>query len=389
MKKIFYFALLVSGCLFTASCSSDNDYSDKFSSVQVTEASTFIDAKGGTKTIKVNIDGVTATSADAWLTATANGNTISITATENLSRETRHTTVTIKASSGDQQIVSVSQMGTLFMLSEKSISLSDDPETASVGITHDAAEVSVESLTSWISAAYNAASNSVEITTAANNTGVPRTGYLTVTCGNYSETLTVNQFDFEKDVLGEYYFMYYRLVSGKYNFAYTTATLTEDALVLHMSSSLDFTIPVKFTNGKNEPWEVTVDFGNYVGPYATKSATYEAFIAFDRSNYNFLGRYPEFYFNNMGDSQAVLTIKANVEETEEGPYTWYGGDFEGEMNLDGDSYGDITHWNLLAMTAKEFSQDAYAGIILQMFYPGVQKIEMEESAAPRRAKQRK
>ena len=208
MKKIFYSVMLMAGCLFMASCNSDDDYVDKVSSVQVTEASTFISAKGGSETIKVNVSDITATAADAWLTTSVSGNVITVSAGENPSRETRHTTVTIKATNGDQQIVNVSQMGTIFIMNERTVSLSDDPETASVAITHDAANVVVNSLSSWISASWNDATSSVELTTQANKTGLGRTGYVEIVCGNYADTLSVEQYDFNNDVLGEYDFYY-------------------------------------------------------------------------------------------------------------------------------------------------------------------------------------
>ena len=151
MKKIFNLALLTLGCLLVFSCSND-DYVEKVSSVQVIDASTLIDAAGGTETITVNLQGVTATAADSWLSTSVSGNVITLTAEPNTSRETRHTSVTIKAANGDQQVVSVSQMGLLLVLAERKVALSDDAESASVAVEHTNGGITVNSLVKVVNA---------------------------------------------------------------------------------------------------------------------------------------------------------------------------------------------------------------------------------------------
>ena len=80
MKRVLYmFTLAVCGCLFLASCSSD-EYEDKVSSVVSTAADTQIPAIGGTKTITVTGQGITAAAEDSWLNVSVSGNTITVSA---------------------------------------------------------------------------------------------------------------------------------------------------------------------------------------------------------------------------------------------------------------------------------------------------------------------
>lgn len=102
------------------SCSSD-DYTEKVNSVQVESAETTIAAIGGTATIQVKGTGISATSAASWLSVAVDGNTIVATATANPMRESRATHITVTASNGDQQLVSVVQYGLVLSLSDSEI----------------------------------------------------------------------------------------------------------------------------------------------------------------------------------------------------------------------------------------------------------------------------
>jgi len=104
-------------------------------------------------------------------------------------------------------------------------------------------------------------------------------------------------------------------------------------------------------------------------------STYAAYLGFDNYQYNFLGRYPQFFFNDMDASMATLRIENHVDRN---GYTWYGGDFGGVMVFDGDEYGNISNWYILAMTAQSFSQQALAGSLLNMYYPYVEKASNDE-----------
>lgn len=137
MKKIYSICLAIAlGSLVLASCS-NNDYTEKTSSVQIIEAETNIPVAGGSKQFLV-VEGkvedvsavkniydykgvqsdeaaaakiLTASAADEWLSVSTEGNIITVTAGANDGMQTRHTLVTITGASGDKAIVNVCQAG--------------------------------------------------------------------------------------------------------------------------------------------------------------------------------------------------------------------------------------------------------------------------------------
>ena len=216
MKRVLYmFTLAVCGCLFLASCSSD-EYEDKVSSVVSTAADTQIPAIGGTKTITVTGQGITAAAEDSWLNVSVSGNTITVSAEANNSRESRHTIVVAKASNGDKAIINVSQMGTIFFVEDAKFDLDDEKRavTTNVMTSSPSQTVTVSSEDSWLTGTYNSQTGTLTVNVDANNTGVSRTGSLTVSSGDYNSVITITQTDFKKDVLGEYYFVYSKNVNG-------------------------------------------------------------------------------------------------------------------------------------------------------------------------------
>jgi len=376
MKKIFNLALLTLGCLLVFSCSND-DYVEKVSSVQVIDASTLIDAAGGTETITVNLQGVTATAADSWLSTSVSGNVITLTAEPNTSRETRHTSVTIKAANGDQQVVSVSQMGLLLVLAERKVELSDDAESASVAVEHTNGGITVNSLAPWITATFNSATSKVEIKTEANNSGLGRQGQVEVKCQNYTEILTVEQFDFQKDVLGDYYF-YYSRSATQAQWASLVATLTEESLILHIGTT-DFTIPITMPNQQASPYVVEVANEPFIGKYGD----YFCYLGFDAYKYNLLTRYPQYFFAYLSESSSKVTLALNDYGDGE---IYFDGQFEGTIVLDGDDLDAMTTWHILAMAEQTYAQATFLGPLLTMHYPQIEKITAgEETASPRRA----
>ena len=70
-------------------------------------------------------------------------------------------------------------------------------------------------------------------------------------------------------------------------------------------------------------------------------------------------------------------------------------DFAGEINFDGEEYGDISTWYILAMSQKEFAQANLVGSLSTMYWPYLEKVVKEEEGgakafakrgAPRRIK---
>ena len=117
MKKIYGLMALAMGVATLFSCS-DDDKSAAATGVQVTSAESTIKAAGGSANVEVDQNIASAYSTEGWLTVDFDGNKLSATAERNNSRESRYSTVVIKASENDSTIVSVSQLGTVFGYSD-------------------------------------------------------------------------------------------------------------------------------------------------------------------------------------------------------------------------------------------------------------------------------
>lgn len=386
------FTLAVCGCLFLASCSSD-EYEDKVSSVVSTAADTQIPAIGGTKTITVTGQGITAAAEDSWLNVSVSGNTITVSADANNSRESRHTIVVAKASNGDKAIINVSQMGTIFFVETAKFDLDDEKRTVTTNVmtSSPSQTVTVSSEDSWLTGTYNSQTGTLTVNVDANNTGISRTGSLTVSSGDYNSVITITQTDFKKDVLGEYYFVYSKNANGT-QWADLPAELTTNSLKLYLTEDSPLVIPIKMPNGNKAPYELTADFGSYLGDFTLQEKTYNCYLGFDNYEYNFLGRYAAYFFKYLGATQAAISLSMN---TEENGYVWFGGFGEGVVDVDGDEYGDISTWYILAMSQKEFAQANLVGSLSTMYWPYLEKVVKEEEGgakafakrgAPRRIK---
>lgn len=393
MKRVLYmFTLAVCGCLFLASCSSD-EYEDKVSSVVSTAADTQIPAIGGTKTITVTGQGITAAAEDSWLNVSVSGNTITVSADANNSRESRHTIVVAKASNGDKAIINVSQMGTIFFVETAKFDLDDEKRTVTTNVmtSSPSQTVTVSSEDSWLTGTYNSQTGTLTVNVDANNTGVSRTGSLTVSSGDYNSVITITQTDFKKDVLGEYYFVYSKNVNGT-QWVDIPAELTTNSLKLYLSEESPLVIPIKMPNGNKAPYELTADFGSYLGDFTLQEKTYNCYLGFDNDDYKFLSRYTAYFFKYMGATQATISLSMN---TEDNGYVWFGGFGEGVIDFDGEEYGDISTWYILAMSQKEFAQANLVGSLSTMYWPYLEKVVKEEEGgakafakrgAPRRIK---
>lgn len=117
MRKVYSIMLaMVVGVFFAVSCSESNDYTDKTSSVRVISATTEIPVAGGSGTIVVTGEGITAVADDPWLSTSVDGNVVTFFADSNDGLQSRNTIVTISGANGDKAIVNVSQKGLVLVL---------------------------------------------------------------------------------------------------------------------------------------------------------------------------------------------------------------------------------------------------------------------------------
>ena len=173
------------------SCSSD-DYTEKVNSVQVERAETTIAAAGGTATIQVTGTGIKATSAASWLSVAVNGNTIVATATANPMRESRATHVTVTASNGDEQLISVVQYGLVLSLSVGELDVNGSTQEYEIA-AETTVPLTVTSDVDWVIATYDAENHVINVTIMHNVDENPREGHITVQGEGVTETITIKQ----------------------------------------------------------------------------------------------------------------------------------------------------------------------------------------------------
>lgn len=210
MKKIYGLMALAMGVATLFSCS-DDDKSAAATGVQVTSAESTIKAAGGSANVEVDKNIVSAYSTEGWLTVDFDGNKLSATAERNNSRESRYSTVVIKASENDSTIVSVSQLGTVFGYSDPAgnVVMDNAGGKAQRYVQHNA-EFHVAKAPEWVTTSVKG--DSVYLDIAPNTTGDMRKGQVCMESGNYADTLYVTQASFEEGIAGDYRLYFYNAV---------------------------------------------------------------------------------------------------------------------------------------------------------------------------------
>ena len=201
---------LAMGVATLFSCS-DDDKSAAATGVQVTSAESTIKAAGGSANVEVDQNIASAYSTDGWLTVEFDGNKLSATAERNNSRESRYSTVVIKASENDSTIVSVSQLGTVFGYSDPAgnVVMDNAGGKAQRYVQHNA-EFHVAKAPEWVTTSVKG--DSVYLDIAPNTTGDMRKGQVCMESGNYADTLYVTQASFEEGIAGDYKLYFYNAV---------------------------------------------------------------------------------------------------------------------------------------------------------------------------------
>lgn len=189
----------------------DDDKSTAATGVQVTSAESTIKAAGGAANVEVDKNIVSAYSTEGWLTVDFDGNKVSASAERNNSRESRYSTLVIKASDNDSTIVSVSQLGTVFGYSDPAgnVVMDNAGGKAQRYVQHNA-EFHVAKAPEWVTTSVKG--DSVYLDIAPNTTGDMRKGQVCMESGHYADTLYVTQASFEEGIAGDYRLYFYNAV---------------------------------------------------------------------------------------------------------------------------------------------------------------------------------
>lgn len=195
MKKIFCFIALLAGVTMFTSCGEDDATYTAVPVLEVSNANVFFEAEGGTGSITVNASGNVSAVVESgsWLSASVSGNTVNLSAPLNSSLIGRSAKVVITAN-GTKAEVTATQKGSIYGLAEGWEYTVTDAADASVNVpvVHTEA-VFVESLTEWLTARFNDATNNIEVVAQSNESEEDRVGYVAFKTGIIKDTIAVTQ----------------------------------------------------------------------------------------------------------------------------------------------------------------------------------------------------
>lgn len=192
--------------LLTACGDDDPVYSSTADAITIVQNDLIFPAEGRTATLQVSAAGpVEASVSDTWCTASVSGNVIQVTAEPNPQFSGRTAILTLRSGQYSRQLP-IQQEGVVLdmplTVNGHYSPLSGDAFTFE--LVHDLPLLAVSSQ-SWIHPVVDG--NSVHVTVDGNQGGHIRRGEVVCTCGAYTDTLHIAQFDLLNDVVGTYLMM--------------------------------------------------------------------------------------------------------------------------------------------------------------------------------------
>ncbi|SFG04155.1 BACON domain-containing protein [Prevotella sp. KH2C16] len=345
MKKIFGLLGFVLGLLVFAACGSDdidNPYA-KVSSISVDSASVLFQAAPGTGVVTVTApNGITkVVSEQPWCTTTVNGNVVTVQVEGNSDMLGRSSLLTIY-SGEDYAQVTVQQMGFIFALDASSIVSGDDAATLSYGMNANA-DVAVSTSADWITASLG--NGTLEVKLTANTTGHIRKGYVYYEAGALKDSVSVTQYDFDKDIAGNYRLLY-RETENATELYYLNAVVSRDSISL---PDLGLRLPASFDESG-----ISINFqcGQYCGQYGS----YYVYTAFSLG-----GGYWTAYYT-------TTTAWGVFDYDNEAGYQYCAID-------QSTSSRGFTGFTLRACSEQNFSADTELGALIDLYSPLLQKVD--------------
>lgn len=207
MKKILAMLLMASAVLGLSSCSDDNDnQATPLSTINVLSSETSLLAKPDTGYVVVDCQPVKAYVAagdEAWLQVEVKGDSVKFYSKQNESTESRNSLLVIKKSENDSVQLNVLQRGMIFIIENKVniMQQTDDAKDYHFNVRTDY-KGEVKSMPDWVTANFDG--SRLNINVAENKEGHMREGYVAYSCGNFKDSIKVTQYDFAKDILGDY-----------------------------------------------------------------------------------------------------------------------------------------------------------------------------------------
>lgn len=206
MKKLYSLMILAAFCLGLASCSDDKGEPTQLSTIQVLAAETSFESAPSTGKVVVDCNPVKAyvDAADQnWLDVKIDQNTVLLSINRNSSTESRNALLTIKKNDNDSVMLNIAQKGMIFSVEGKTDILQHNDRVGEYSFKVSSEILpQIISTPNWIEA--NMTNEKLSVKVLENNEGHIREGYVKYACGNIKDSIKITQFEFEKDLLGNY-----------------------------------------------------------------------------------------------------------------------------------------------------------------------------------------
>lgn len=208
-KSIYIIGMAAMGLM--ASCSSDSDYQAVAeSTINVLSAQTSLGPNASEGEVTVDCTPAKAyTDEPSWLSASIEGSTVKLAALANDSRQSRNAKLVIKKTEADSVVINVSQYGLVLEMNKADMVFSSDEATEFVKAYNSNADVKVIYAPEWAKASVDTESKELKVSLSENTTGHLRADYIKYQVAAVTDSFVVKQFDFDKDIAGEYVYSYY------------------------------------------------------------------------------------------------------------------------------------------------------------------------------------
>lgn len=272
MKRIFGLICLALLSLSFVACSDDNDQGaayNRASTISVVKSDVLFSAAAGTGTIQVSSqEPITLSQTSDWCQATLGdeAGVINVSVDDNTNISGRTCMLTIK-SGIDSVKVAIQQEGFAFQIQSGSNELilsNDEAKRISYGLVCNASP-RIYTTSDWLTVETTA--DSLIINATENTTGHLRTGYVKYEYGDLKDSIYVAQYDFAKDIAGDYRFTFYS--GGKWTYISSKLYKDGDAYFIDIPA-YKWTLPVSFNENT---CQLKVSAGQYMGDYTYSGAT--------------------------------------------------------------------------------------------------------------------
>lgn len=300
-------------------------------------------------------------SSDAeWLKGSVSEGVLTISADRNTKLQGRTGVITIKVGDLTDEITVNQGPLTFPLIKVTKISQNDDAKTYTYEFPSDV-EVTFTSDAAWLHGSF--ANETVTVSVDANNEGHIRSGKLSYSLEGAEGSITVEQYEFDKDIAGEYNLYYTNPRDGKrYRFP---ASLTHNGAEYSLNlTTLNFQIPVTWDA---ETKSISLSAGNKIGIWSDEDGDFSVFVL-----YSFIqdGK-------SMVTAASTATMTAPVEYEEEDNYGYTMAIFK-----DAGTYTQSLYSLILAgFSSEAFDWDAYEFNLVQMVSPYLGRVQALSSTA--------